>query len=172
MDFITISTWRNRLPRRTSNGSRRKWGRSFGPPTPSCAKICPRRRGRRLLARGSPEPDAYPHLRHRLREKEGARPAPTPSGGGQEARSQETREGARPVQRERRDRTGVDPLASEGGDRPQDHGGFLEGGARPGGVRPRLLPPHRENRPMEGERAPRLLPAEHVLRHRGGRAGF
>src|SRR3972149_8334865 len=63
-------------------------------------------------------------------------------------------------------------MKSEVNEITTNHGGSRAGGAREGRVRPRLFPPYRKDRPVEGERPPRLLPAEHVLPHRGGGAGL
>ena len=99
---------------------------------------------RRLLAGRRAQPDAHPHLRHRLGEPPGAGRLPEEAGGDREAGPPPPGPGAGPVLHPRGGRGGADLLAPQGGPHPGHRGGLLAAQAFRQRLRGGEHPAHRQ----------------------------
>ena len=118
------------------------------------------------------QPGDAAHLRVRVLHEGRAGRAPPEARRGQAPRPPQAGPRARPLLDRGRDGRGPHPLASRraasSASRSRTTGATQHLAGR---LRPRLQPPHREARPLEDQRAHRVLQGQHVLadRHRGRR---
>ena len=98
-------------------------------------------------------------------KKEDLKKSPRFSRGGQKKGPQETREGTRPVQHERRNRSGPHSMASQRCVNTKDDRGFLAERTLQGRLQDSLHAAHRKTQFMAEERPPRFLPGEYVFSH-------
>ena len=132
--------------------------------------------GRRLLARRQQPRGAEPHLRHRVRDAEGARRVPPHAGGGREARPSQDRPRARPLPPAGRG-AGLGVLAPQGLRHLQPDGGVHPPPGEHGRLRRGEDPAADVVEVLGGLGPLGQVPREHVrgarrgARHRGRRSG-
>ncbi len=155
----------------------RRRGRLEGPlPRPAPAehahdrqRVGPDAHRRRVLAGQREEPAAAAHLRHRVAVEGRAARLPAASGGGRQARSPPTRQGAGPVLLPRGDRLRPVGLAPAGRHRPPGDGAARAAPPPRRRVHLRVHAAHHEEGPLHRVQPPRDLCGGHVPAHPHGR---